>query len=107
MPPQRKAFIDRFADALINWGQPDNPDRKQVRDNASSDLGNIGCGLWVLGVVVLAPLSRYFHRTGGLDGPTGVAAAIGISIAILAAVGFILGWAFRKGWRTADKKADS
>ncbi len=94
MPPERKAFIDRFADALINWGQPDNPDRKQVRDNASSDLGNIGCGLWVLGVVVLAPLARYFHRTGGLDGPTGVAAAIGISIAILAAVGFILGWAF-------------
>ena len=104
MSPKRKAFIDRFADALIGWGQPDNPDRKAVRDNAAADLGSMGCFIWALGMFVVIPLSRYFHRTGGLDGPVGVAVSIGISVATIAVVGFILGWAFRKGWRSAGKK---
>ena len=104
MSPQRKAFIDRLADALIGIGERNTPERRMARAERGEGLANIGCGLWIFAVGVLAPLSRYFHRTGGLDGPVGVAVSIGIAIAVIAFVGFVLGWAFRKGWRAGDTR---
>ncbi len=73
------------------------------KSNAWEDLAGIGCFLQVLGLAVIAPLSRYFHRTGGLDGPIGVVIAIAIAALVVVAIVFVLGLAFRRGWRAANK----
>lgn len=73
------------------------------KSKAFEDLAGIGCLLQAFGIAVLAPLSRYFHRTGGLDGPIGVVVAIALAAILVVAIVFVLGWAFRKGWKAADK----
>ncbi len=74
------------------------------KNSTWEDLAGLGCLLQVFALAVLAPLSRYFHRTGGLDGPIGIAIAIALAAVVVVAIVFVLGWAFRKGWKAADKR---
>ncbi len=53
--------------------------------------------------IIIEFFMPYWRASGGFSGPAGLAIIILISLAILGAAGFIIGWSVKKGIQVADE----
>ena len=62
---------------------------------------DVAIGLYGFGFLAFG-LYRYFRVSNPLDGPLGVLLVVVVAAGLFVLMFFVMGWAFRKGWRTAD-----